>query len=64
MPDSRELQGWYAAEADFLSEERSLRSRAAPGPCAAAPRQACAPAPEMKVSPRDTAGSIAVTASS
>lgn len=62
MPDGREQEGWYAAEADFLSEERNLRAAAGSALFAEALRRACAGTPEAKVSPGDTASSMAVTA--
>jgi hypothetical protein len=60
MPDGRELEGWYAAEADFLEAELAAASRLP----AESLRQACARVPEAKVSPGGTAdcGHMAVTA--
>ena len=62
MPEGREQEGWYAAEADFLSEERIVRAAAGSALFAEALRLACAGGPEAKVSPGDTASSMAVTA--
>lgn len=64
MRDCRELEGWYAAEAEFLSGE--IRERridaAAPGRPAGGLQGAPAKDLPRKVSPGETTGNAAVTA--